>query len=710
MSTAPDCASNLLDALVSLAKLEGIISSPQAVAAGLPLVKGQLSPDLFVRAANRIGLAALPVKREFERINEKSLPSVLLLGEGKACVLTGIDRDLQLAFIQHPHCDEIVQVKISELEELYTGQLFLTRRMQQFDDRSPKIFKDDGEHWFWGVIKNSKKIYRDVLIAAFFINLFVLAQPLFVMNVYDRVVPNSAFETLWALAIGVLIVYLFDLLLKTLRSFFVELAARRADIILSSQLFEKVLNLSQRSRPVSVGAFANRLHEFDSIRNFITSSTVLTLVDLPFVVLFIAVIGWLGGWLALVPVCVIPVALFIGLHSQRKVKPAIENVMRAGARKNATLVESLTGIETIKSLGAEGKVQRDWEQSVGFVAQWGLEARKISTTATNAVMFLQQISMVVIVVAGAYLIADLSLTVGGLIACVILNGRALAPLGQVAGILSQYQYAQSTLHSLDEIMGLPEDRKTGMRYMSRSTFHGEITFRNTSFRYAEIQPLALQGVNLHISPGEKVGIIGRVGSGKSTLARLCVKLYDATSGSVMLDDFDIQQLDPVDIRKNIGFLAQDVTLFYGSLRENILLGATAASDAQVVEAAEKAGMTGFVNAHPQGLEMLVGERGQNLSGGQRQATGLARLFLRNPPIWLLDEPTSAMDNGSEELVRRNIAAACEDKTLVVITHKHSMLKLVDRLVVVDKGTIVADGPKADVLDSLKSGTVRGRVG
>lgn len=708
MSDSSSFSDELLDCLILLAKLEGIVTSRHAVTSGLPLEGGALTPDHFIRAANRAGVAALLVQRDLRKLSPNVLPTILLLEEGKACVLTGLDHELGLAFIEHPDSDEQFQVSLDELELVYTGQLFLTRRMQQFDDRSPKIFKEQGDHWFWGVIKNSRQIYRDVLIASFLVNLFVLAQPLFVMNIYDRVVPNSAFETLWALAIGIFIVYLFEFSLKSLRSYFLELAARRADIILSSQLFEKVLGIRQAHRPASIGAFANRLHEFDSIRNFVTSSTLLTLIDLPFVILFISVIAWLGGWLALIPLLLIPVAAAISWRAHNKVRPAVENVMRASSKKNATLVESLVGVETIKSLGAEGKVQKDWEQSVGYLAQWGLQARKISASAQHAVQFLQQISMVMVVVAGVYLIAEQNLTLGALIACVLLNTRALAPLGQVAGIMTQYQYAEATLSSLDEIMALPVERASDKRFMHHPVFRGDIQFKEVSFAYGEGLKPSLEQMSLTIKAGERVGIIGRIGSGKTTIARMVMRLFDAQKGAVLLDGFDIQQLDPADIRKNIGYLSQDTTLFYGTLRENIAIGNPGVSDAAIVTAVEKAGLAEFVNTHPLGIEMMVGERGDSLSGGQRQAVGLARLFLREPQVYLLDEPTSAMDNASEEKISRSIAEQIENSTLVLITHKASMLKLVDRLIVMDRGSVVADGPKEEVLASLKNGTVRGR--
>jgi len=698
----------LMDCLLLVATLEGRPASEPAIASGLPLENGRLTPTIFNRAANRAGLASITLERELEEIPQEVLPAILLLEDGKALVFDGLDASLGLAFIVEPETQEKTQVDLNALKAAYSGHVIYLRPMQQFDSRTPKIHRRSGDHWFWGVLRSSSKIYRDVLLASFLINLFVLAQPLFVMNVYDRVVPNNAVETLWALAIGVLLVYVFDLVLKILRAYLVELAAKRTDVVLSAQLFEKVLNLQMAVRPSSAGAFASRIHDFDMLRNFVTSSTILTLIDLPFVLIFMAFIFYLGGWLVLVPLLIFPLAIYQGLRAQKKLRPTIEKVMRGSAKKNATLVESLVGIETIKTLGAEGQMQRSWEQSVGYVSQWGLQSRLISNSALQSVQFLQQIAMVAIVVAGVYLIAEQSLTLGGLIACVILNGRALAPLSQVANLLVSYDHAEGTLKSLNEVMELPVEREEDKRYLHRPVLEGNIRLKQVTFSYPEQPRPALENVDISISAGEKVGIIGRIGSGKSTLAKLMIRLYDTDTGSVLIDGFDVKQLDPADLRSNLGYVAQDAKLYFGTVRDNITFGVDGATDADVVEAAKKAGILELINSHPLGFEMPVGERGENLSGGQRSAIAMARTFLRNPKVLLMDEPTSSMDQGTEERLCQQIKTQFADSTLLLITHKMNMLALVDRLIVVDRATIVADGPKEKVLAALKEGKIRGK--
>lgn len=711
-SQTPDSSSipsyDLMDCLLMVASIEGSLASRASISAGLPLEEGKLSVITFNRAANRAGLASTLLPRELDKIPVEVLPAILILDSGDAVVLKDISVEREIAIL-HSKNQQPKQVDYQQLKAMYAGHVFYLRPMQQFDSRTPKIYQESNEHWFFGALKGSWKIYRDVLVASFFINIFVLAQPLFVMNVYDRVVPNNALETLWALAIGVFIVYLFDFALKLLRAYMVELAAKRTDVVLSAQLFEKVLNLKMLMRPKSTGAFASTLHDFDTLRNFVTSSTMLTLIDIPFVVVFLMLMFYLGGWLIFVPITVFPIAVLIGLRAQKKLRPTIENVMRGSAKKNATLIESLVGIETIKVTGAEGQVQRSWEQSVGYVSQWGLQSRLISNAALQGVQLLQQMAMVAIVVWGVYLIKDQSLTLGGLIACVILSGRVLAPLGQVANLLVSYDHAEATLKSLNEVMALPVEREAEKRYLHRPIFDGDIHLKQVTFHYTDQPSPALENINLTIKAGEKVGVIGRIGSGKSTLAKMLIRLYDPVSGSVFIDGFDVQQLDPADLRTNIGYVGQNSSLFFGTVRENITYGLTSVSDKAVIAAATKAGILGLINSHPMGFEMPVGERGETLSGGQRSAIAMARVFLRKPEVLVMDEPTSAMDQGTETYLKQQLESGFVNKTLLLITHKMGMLDLVDRLVVMEKGMIVADGPKQEVLDALKAGALKGKA-
>jgi len=562
------------------------------------------------------------------------------------------------------------------------------------------------KHWFWGTILRFWPIYGEVFLASILLNSFALASPLFVMNVYDRVVPNRAIETLWVLAIGVATVFIFDLLLRSLRGYFIDMAGKKADVILSATIFEKVMGIKMASRSNSVGSFANNMHEFESFREFFTSATLTTLIDLPFMFLFIFVIWTISGELAYVPLVAIPLGIMVSLIIQVPLGRTIQNLFRHSGQKSATLIETLTGLETIKSIGAESQIQRKWEQTIGFIAKYSQSSRLLSSMAVNFTAFLQQMASVCVVVFGVYKIAEGDITMGALIASTILTGRALAPLGQVAGILTRYHQSKAALSSLNNLMSLPVERPSGREFLHRPNFKGNIEFKKVSFRYPE-QPMdALSEVTFSIKQGEKVAFIGRIGSGKSSIEKLLLGLYEPMEGSILLDGTDIRQIDPVDLRRNIGYAPQDVVLFFGSIRDNIVMGAPFADDGAVIKAAEIAGVTEFVNRHPAGFDLPVGERGEGLSGGQRQSVAVARALLLDCPVLVLDEPTNAMDNSTEEQFKSKLQSHLADKTMILVTHKASLLSLVSRIIVMDQGRLVADGPRDQILAALKNGHIK----
>lgn len=697
----------LLDCLVLLTQHHHRPISAEALRAGLPLVQNRLTPELFVRAAARGGLSARLVKRPLRRISPLTLPAVLLLEDNQACLLLALDNhNGKVQVVQPESGTGVAEVALAELEPLYTGYVIFVRPEYRFDARAPELLGIRSRHWFWGTLARSWRIYRDVLVASFLINLFALASPLFIMNVYDRVVPNNAVETLWVLAIGVAIVYGFDLLLRALRGYFIDIAGRKSDVILSAMIFERVLGIRMMDRPVSVGAFANNLREFESVRDFITSATISTLVDLPFVVLFLVVVALIGGPIVLVPAVAIPVVLIYALFVQGPLREAVDHSMRMATQKNATLVESLTGLEAIKTLGAEGVIQRRLEQATGYMARWGVRARMLSASALNIAVLMQQLATVGTVIFGVYLIGEGEISLGGLIASVILTGRAVAPTGQVANLATRYHQARAALTSLNSIMGLPQERSTGQDFVHRPVLRGDIDLRDVNFSYPGQGERALSGINLRIRAGEKVALIGRVGSGKTTVEKLILGLYTPTDGAVRIDGIDLRQIDPADLRRNTGYVPQDTLLFYGSVRDNIRLGAPFADDREVLRVAQLSGVTDFVNQNPAGFDMMVGERGETLSGGQRQAIAIARALLLDPPILLLDEPTNSMDNTTEEQFKTRMVQVLAGKTVVLVTHRASLLNLVDRIVVMDSGRIVADGPKEQVLEALKQGKLR----
>lgn len=696
----------LLECLVALTRYHAVPASADALSAGLPLVDHCLTPSLFARAAKRAGLASKVVKRDLERIDAALLPVVLLLKDRSACLLMGWD-DEGRAQVALPELGETsVTLGRQELQARYTGMAIYARPEFRFDRRAPEVGRVKRRHWFWGALWENFPVYRDVLFAAFLINVFALAMPLFIMNVYDRVVPNQALETLWLLAVGIVIILVFDLVLRTMRGYFIDLAGKRVDVDLSARIMERVLGIRMEHRPVSAGSFAANLRSFETVRDFITSATVTTLVDLPFAVLFLVVMAWIDLPMFLPTLLGMALAVGYAWLVQGKMHDLAETTYRAGAMRNANLVESLVGLETVKAVGAEGVMQRKWERSAIFLARVSNQLRLLSATTINSTIWLQQLVSLSVIVLGVYRIGAGELSMGGLIACTMLASRAMAPFAQVAGLLTQYHNASTALTSLNEIMAREVERPEGAGFVSRPVFRGEIDFRDVEFTYpGDNSPEALRKVSFHIEPGEHVAIIGRVGSGKSTLLRMILGLYQPTGGAIRIDGVDIRQLDPSELRRNIGYVPQDVTLFYGTLKENILLASPHLDDADLLAAAEVAGLSDMVNSHPRGFDMQVGERGESLSGGQRQGVAIARAVVHNPPILLMDEPTGFMDHSSEEVLKERLRQYSSQRTLIIVTHRTSLLDLADRLIVIDGGRIVADGPKERVVEALRQGRI-----
>ncbi len=698
----------LLQCLVILTKLLNKPFSADALKAGLPLVNNRFTPELFIRAAERAHLSARLIKRPLSKFTPLVLPAVLLLKDGQACILLKyLDRRKKKVQIILPTTGEgVLELPVKDLKANYSGYALFARPVYTFDARTEDSVMPRPRSWFWGTLLKSWPIYSEVIVASLLINLFALASPLFVMNVYDRVVPNHAIETLWVLAIGVAIVFGFDLIIRTIRGYFIDIAGKKTDILLGSLVFEHLLGTQRIAHPRSVGAFANHLHEFETFRDFFTSATLATLIDLPFALLFIFVIWTLHNELALIPLYAMPIVIFFGILIQFPLRKVIEQTFRASAQKHAILIEALTGMETLKTTGAEGEMQRRWEQLIGKIAQSSLKSRLLSALSVNFALFVQQMTTIIVVVYGVYLIVEGELTMGALIACTILTGRALAPLAQIASLLTRYHHSLAALRALNHIMKMPLERPQGYQFLHRPQLQGTIEFVKVDFSYPEQPVPSLTKVSFKINAGQRVGIIGRIGSGKSTLAKLILGLYQPKNGNILLDGVDSRQIDPADLRRNIGYLPQDIELFYGTVKDNIVMGATPVEDRVVLRAAQLAGVDEFVNRHPLGFDMPIGERGAGLSGGQRQAIVLARALLHNPPLLLFDEPTNSMDNSAEEQLKARLQPYLEGKTLLLVTHRTSLLSLVDRLIVMDGGQVVASGAKAQVIQALASGQVR----
>ncbi len=693
--------------LVVMARLLERPTSAQALTGGLPLVDGKLTPELFVRAAERAGLSARLVRLPLEQVSPLSLPCVLLLRGRRACVLTGLPGAGEAEVLMPEDAGQPRRMARATLDGLYQGYALFARAEYRLDDRARATSAAAPEgNWFWSVITQYRKLYGEVIAAAVLVNLLALAAPIFTMNVYDRVVPNQATQTLWVLAIGVMIAFGFEFLLRMLRGYFIDTAGRGADLQLSSRLFEHVLAMRMAARPGSAGALASNLRDFEHLRDFFTSATLVAVIDLPFVLLYILIVFIIGGVIGLIPLMAIPAVLGVGFMLQAPLRQVVKQSFEEQTQKHAVLVEAISGIETIKAMNAESRLQRTWEGYVDATSRTATRSHGLSLLAVTFAQMAANLVNVLVVIAGVYLISGGRLTVGGLVACTILSGRAMAPLGQVASLLVRFHQTLNSLRALDKLMQLPVDRPAGRSYLSRPRPAGAIEFRNVTFAYPGQRVPALQGVTFRIQPGEKVGLIGRIGSGKSTIERLIMGLYEPQDGAVLIDGVDARQIDPAELRRSIGCVLQENFLFFGSIKDNIVLGAFHVDDAAILRAARIAGVDEFTSRHPQGLDMPVGEGGRTLSGGQRQSVAIARAMLFDPPILLLDEPTSSMDNSTENRFKARLQEILSGRTLVLVTHRGSMLTLVDRLIVLDGGRIVADGPKDDVMNALARGQIQ----
>ncbi len=709
----------LVNCLQLLAGHYGRRASVASLTSGLPIPKHGITPVLFQRAAERANLNSHMVERPLDSLAiSVNLPCIMVLEGNQACILWEVKQPKlkksakKKNILVHPDAKFVVQfpeteddrqeMSLAELDKLYGNYIFYVRPIARVDDRAGPAEIDNARSWFWSALWENRSIYSEVVAAAVMINLFALGSSLFVMNVYDRVVPNNATETLWVLAVGVLIVYVFDFILKNLRSGFLDHAGRRADIKVSARLFEQMLGMTMEARPASAGVMASHMREFESLRDFFTSATMAALIDLPFIFFFIAIIAIIGGPIAFVPLFAIPIVLIVGMSLQKPLQAAIKESMMESALKNALLFETISGLETVKVQAAEGHTQRRWEELTDKASRTSIRTRKVNSFALNFATFVQQIVSVFVVIVGVFLIKEGDLSMGALIACVILSGRAMGPLAQIAGLLTRMHQSAEGLRQLDELMKKDVERPAGKHFISMPSIQGKVEFRDVLFHYPNQTVPALNNLNFTLEPGDHIGVIGAVGSGKTTIERLLINLYQPESGSVQLDGTDVRQIDPGDLRRNVGAVQQSPQLFFGSVRENITMGHEMAPDRAVLRAAELAGVTEFLKESQAGLDTQVGERGEALSGGQRQAVAIARSLLYDPPVLILDEPTASMDPASENRLRKRLHHVTEGRTTILITHKGSMLTLVDKLILLDRGRLIAFGPKDEVIRKLQA--------
>lgn len=671
-----------LDRPLTLAALHAVQSGP----------KGDLAIRDIIAVAHRSGLQAAYGAWKLAKFDNSLVPAILFLQDDRAIVYHGRTTTGALLVFDPELGDGIGEISEQSLTDTYTGYAILFRRDNR--DEPSVDSSEDRRHWFWSALAANRWSYTQVALAAALANLLGLSTSVFIMVVYDRVLPNEATESLIALTTGVCLALVFDFILKLLRAGFIDRAGQRADMFMGQRVFDKLLNIQMKSRTGSTGAITSTIREFETLREFFTSATLVAVVDLPFIGLFIFVIYLVGGPLALIPALAVPFVLLSGLAVQPVLSRMAEKSLADGQSKQSVLVEAVSGLETIKTTAAGRQMRDRWKTAIERQSAHGARSRAVTQFALNLTGFTQQAAQVLIVFCGVFLITEGQASMGALVASVMLTGRALAPLGQLAQTLTRANQARSAYRNLDALMQAESERPDGRTWISRSSFKGSISFSNVHFAYPDQSEDTLNGVSFTINPGEKVAILGQIGSGKSTITRLLLGLYSPRVGSVMLDGVDIRQIDPGDLRRNIGSVLQDIWLFSGSVRDNVNSGAIRTRDEDLIEAGRIAGVEDFVARHPGGYDLRIAERGEGLSGGQKQAIALARALIGRPPVLLFDEPTSAMDVKTEAEVVQRLKQATKNSTMVIVTHRTSLLDLVDRVIVIEGGKICADGPKS----------------
>lgn len=704
-NTAPQRSDDndpLAGALKYIARVHGFHVTDSVIWNGLPKAGSRLTVGILGRAAANCGLNVLPDKKDLETIPLAALPCIIAMKNSDMLVLTGMNKEAGTVELVDPsRSSDKRQHSLDEIRGSYSGYAIFFQPVNDSSGLSERALGPRG-HWFWSTISTFWRDYIHVAVAALLINLLALASPLFTMNVYDRVVPNFAIPTLWALAIGVILTLVFDFVLKIARGQIINVAGKQADNALASKIFAHALAIDFEKRPVSSGQFANHIREFENVREFITSSSLVSIIDVFFIGIFVAVLFLLVGPIAIVPLIAVPVVLAISLFVQAPLSGAIEQSHKESAIRHSILVESIANLDTVRALNAEGRMQTKWERSVAASSAAIMKGRFWALIAQSGTGLVQASVSIAIIVWGVYLIQSGDISMGALIAAMMLSGRVLAPLANVANTLTRLR---QTLHSykiLDEVMSTDTERKPGRTYVNKRIASGSVEFKGVNFRYPGAEDDSLKNISFKITPGETVGLIGRVGSGKSTIGRLVSGLFYPSNGTVLIDGTDTRQFDPADLRSNVGFLSQDNVLFSGTVRENISAGDPFADDDALVEAARIAGVEEFVAQSPLGYDLQVGEGGRFLSGGQKQAVALARILLRKPHVLFLDEPSSHLDLASERrLITRLMDFNTPDTTVIISTHRMSLVELTDRLITLDFGKLALDGPRQDVLKKLQ---------
>ncbi|WP_232493694.1 type I secretion system permease/ATPase [Novosphingobium kaempferiae] len=687
----------LREGLVLLAGMLGRHTSAGELADGLPLDNGRLHLSMVPQAMRRLDITAR-VRDSSLPIPGYLLPSLLIFKDGESAVLSSIEADY--AILRLPSADGGVQrMPVADLAGLHSGTTIFAKAQFRNDHSIHGPIARNGRHWFFGALRSYRRSYLEVALGAMMANLLAIATAIFAMQVYDRVVPNAAFDTLWILASGVVLAIVFEALLRHMRGHLLNTMGKSLDLTLSTQLFARLLQTRLSARPAALGSFTSQIREFEGVREFFTSSSAAIASDLPFTLIFLGIIALIGGWVVIVPVAAIVLMILPSLLMQRSLARLSRQSLREGAIKNSILIEAVENLEAIKSGRGEGRAMMIWRALTAQLAETARHSHSLSSALTYGAAMVQQLCYVGVVIFGVFLISNGDMTVGALVACSLLAARAIAPMAQAAAILTRWQHTRIALEGLDQLMAAPVERPEARIFARVEKLRGNFTISGLTARYDDGPPV-VDVRKLTIDAGEKLAILGGNGAGKSTLLRILSGFGDASSGTIMLDGINLSQIDPADRRAAIGFLPQDVALMHGSLRENLNLEGQAISDADMYAVLDDVGLGRFVRANPLGLDMqLSGSR--SLSGGQRQAVGLARVVLQDPQIVLLDEPTAFFDQAAEEQFIARMKSWLGNRTLILITHKRSMLALVQRIVVMRDGTVAMDGPSDGILSNTQ---------
>lgn len=676
----------------------------QVLRSGFALdARGRVPLAAYPDMAHKNGLMAAWSRVRIAEIPHYVLPVLMPLMDGRACVLRSIDGKDAIVWWADKGMEDH-RIPVAELQSLARPEVLALKLPPSRHDQTLAPMAGSAFNWFWGTLWRFRAFYVESMVATVVANLLTLASVFFTMNVYDRVVPTGAYTSLWTLAIGTTVAIVMEFIMRWLKARLVDLGGKKADLAINATLLREIMAIRLEHRPQSVGIFASSMRDFESLRDFFSSASLVVLADMPFVFMFLALIAMVGGHLVWIPALAVPLLILIGLASQKPLMSAMRENMKESGDKQSVLVESVLNLELLKAHNAESYLQRRWE--VANLA--GADSYKRMRSMTNWIMgfttALQQFITVAMVVGGVYMIHANQLTLGGLIASVILSGRAISPLASVMSLASRYQQASSSLETLDGLMKRPRDRTHGRNYLVPESIQGGLQAESLEFAYPGQHKIpVIKNLSMSIAPGQKVAMLGRVGSGKSTLLRLMAGLYAPLAGNVRLDGVDMQQIEPTEMRSRIGYVGQDPQLFMGTVRENLVLADSWISDMKIVEVLKTLNIYDIIANHPLGLDMPITEAGGGLSGGQRQLLSIARMMLRNPQLVYMDEPTANMDQNTEARVIHVMREWLRGRTLLMSTHRPQLLEWVDLIAVIDSGQCVAWGPKQEMLDKLSRG-------